>query len=98
MMRPSCARRAHAARINELRWWRQETPVGEVPPPMPAMRSVLRRDRHVARRPERAERAQERIRGARRHRVLAAGGKVGGYGGGLGMKRALLAIEGVAVG
>lgn len=29
------------------------------------------------------------------HRVLAAGGRIGGYGGGLGMKRALLAIEGV---
>jgi methylated-DNA-[protein]-cysteine S-methyltransferase len=31
------------------------------------------------------------------HRVLAAGGKIGGYGGGLGMKRTLLAIEGVGV-
>jgi methylated-DNA-[protein]-cysteine S-methyltransferase len=32
------------------------------------------------------------------HRVLAAGGKIGGYGGGLAIKRSLLAIEGVAVG
>lgn len=31
------------------------------------------------------------------HRVLAAGGRIGGYGGGLGMKRALLALEGVDV-
>jgi methylated-DNA-[protein]-cysteine S-methyltransferase len=31
------------------------------------------------------------------HRVLAAGGKIGGYGGGLDTKRALLAIEGVEV-
>jgi methylated-DNA-[protein]-cysteine S-methyltransferase len=31
------------------------------------------------------------------HRVLAAGGKIGGYGGGLDMKRTLLAIEGVEV-
>jgi methylated-DNA-[protein]-cysteine S-methyltransferase len=31
------------------------------------------------------------------HRVLAAGGRIGGYGGGLGMKRALLALEGVEV-
>ncbi|MGQ0802588.1 MAG: methylated-DNA--[protein]-cysteine S-methyltransferase [Actinomycetota bacterium] len=29
------------------------------------------------------------------HRVLATGGRIGGYGGGLGMKRALLALEGV---
>lgn len=32
------------------------------------------------------------------HRVLAAGGRIGGYGGGLGMKRTLLALEGVTVG
>lgn len=32
------------------------------------------------------------------HRVVAAGGRIGGYGGGLGTKRALLALEGVAVG
>jgi methylated-DNA-[protein]-cysteine S-methyltransferase len=31
------------------------------------------------------------------HRVLAAGGRIGGYGGGLGVKRALLALEGVDV-
>jgi len=31
------------------------------------------------------------------HRVLAAGGRVGGYGGGVVMKRALLALEGVTV-
>ena len=32
------------------------------------------------------------------HRVLAAGGRIGGYGGGLAMKRALLVLEGVEVG
>jgi len=32
------------------------------------------------------------------HRVLAAGGRIGGYGGGLDVKRSLLAIEGVEVG
>lgn len=31
------------------------------------------------------------------HRVLASGGKLGGYGGGLDVKRRLLALEGVAV-
>lgn len=31
------------------------------------------------------------------HRVLAAGGAIGGYGGGIPMKRALLAHEGIAV-
>ncbi len=31
------------------------------------------------------------------HRVLAAGGAIGGYGAGLGTKRALLALEGVEV-
>jgi methylated-DNA-[protein]-cysteine S-methyltransferase len=30
------------------------------------------------------------------HRVLASGGKIGGYGGGLPLKRRLLALEGVA--
>jgi methylated-DNA-[protein]-cysteine S-methyltransferase len=30
------------------------------------------------------------------HRVLASGGKIGGYGGGLALKRSLLEIEGVA--
>jgi methylated-DNA-[protein]-cysteine S-methyltransferase len=30
------------------------------------------------------------------HRVLASGGRIGGYGGGLAMKRQLLAIEGIA--
>lgn len=29
------------------------------------------------------------------HRVLASGGRIGGYGGGLAMKRQLLAIEGI---
>jgi methylated-DNA-[protein]-cysteine S-methyltransferase len=29
------------------------------------------------------------------HRVLASGGRIGGYGGGLDMKRQLLALEGV---
>jgi len=29
------------------------------------------------------------------HRVIAAGGRLGGFGGGLGMKRALLALEGI---
>lgn len=31
------------------------------------------------------------------HRVVAAGGRIGGYGGGLPMKRRLLALEGVVV-
>jgi O-6-methylguanine DNA methyltransferase len=31
------------------------------------------------------------------HRVIAAGGKLGGYGGNLAMKRALLAAEGIIV-
>jgi O-6-methylguanine DNA methyltransferase len=31
------------------------------------------------------------------HRVIAAGGRLGGYGGSEGMKRALLAAEGVTV-
>jgi methylated-DNA-[protein]-cysteine S-methyltransferase len=31
------------------------------------------------------------------HRVLAAAGRIGGYGGGLAMKRSLLAIEGVDI-
>ena len=31
------------------------------------------------------------------HRVIAAGGRLGGYGGSEGLKRALLAAEGVAV-
>jgi O-6-methylguanine DNA methyltransferase len=31
------------------------------------------------------------------HRVIAAGGKLGGYGGNVGMKRALLAAEGIVV-
>lgn len=32
------------------------------------------------------------------HRVLAAGGKLGGFGGGLHIKRALLALEGIELG
>jgi methylated-DNA-[protein]-cysteine S-methyltransferase len=31
------------------------------------------------------------------HRVLASGGKIGGYGGGLDLKRILLAIEGIEI-
>jgi methylated-DNA-[protein]-cysteine S-methyltransferase len=31
------------------------------------------------------------------HRVLASGGKIGGYGGGLAMKRRLLALEGLEI-
>jgi O-6-methylguanine DNA methyltransferase len=31
------------------------------------------------------------------HRVIAAGGRVGGYGGGEALKRALLAAEGISV-
>ncbi len=31
------------------------------------------------------------------HRVIAAGGRIGGYGGGEGLKRALLSAEGVVV-
>ena len=31
------------------------------------------------------------------HRVLASGGRIGGYGGGLTMKRALLSLEGITV-
>lgn len=31
------------------------------------------------------------------HRVIAAGGRLGGYGGNLGLKRALLAAEGLTV-
>lgn len=32
------------------------------------------------------------------HRVIAAGGKIGGFGGGLDRKRALLAVEGIELG
>lgn len=38
-----------------------------------------------------------RVRGVPCHRVVAAGGRLGGYGGSEGLKRALLTAEGVAV-
>lgn len=38
-----------------------------------------------------------RVTGVPCHRVVAAGGRLGGYGGSEGLKRALLAAEGVAV-
>jgi O-6-methylguanine DNA methyltransferase len=38
-----------------------------------------------------------RVPGVPCHRVVAAGGRLGGYGGSEGMKRALLAAEGVTV-
>jgi len=38
-----------------------------------------------------------RVPGVPCHRVIAAGGRLGGYGGSEGMKRALLAAEGLAV-
>ncbi|HET7695932.1 MAG TPA: MGMT family protein [Vicinamibacterales bacterium] len=38
-----------------------------------------------------------RVPGVPCHRVVAAGGRLGGYGGSEGMKRALLAAEGVPV-
>ncbi len=38
-----------------------------------------------------------RARGVPCHRVVAAGGRLGGYGGSEGLKRALLTAEGVAV-
>jgi O-6-methylguanine DNA methyltransferase len=38
-----------------------------------------------------------RVPGVPCHRVIAAGGRLGGYGGSEGMKRALLGAEGVAV-
>lgn len=38
-----------------------------------------------------------RVAGVPCHRVVAAGGRLGGYGGSEGLKRALLAAEGVAV-
>jgi len=38
-----------------------------------------------------------RVPGVPCHRVIAAGGRLGGYGGSEGLKRALLAAEGVAV-
>lgn len=39
-----------------------------------------------------------RVPGVPCHRVIAAGGRLGGYGGSEGLKRALLTAEGVAVG
>jgi methylated-DNA-[protein]-cysteine S-methyltransferase len=39
-----------------------------------------------------------RVAGVPCHRVIAAGGRLGGYGGNEGLKRALLAAEGVVVG
>jgi methylated-DNA-[protein]-cysteine S-methyltransferase len=38
-----------------------------------------------------------RVAGVPCHRVIAAGGRLGGYGGSEGLKRALLVAEGVAV-
>jgi O-6-methylguanine DNA methyltransferase len=38
-----------------------------------------------------------RVAGVPCHRVIAAGGRLGGYGGSEGMKRALLAAEGIRV-
>jgi O-6-methylguanine DNA methyltransferase len=38
-----------------------------------------------------------RIPGVPCHRVIAAGGRLGGYGGSEGLKRALLAAEGITV-
>jgi len=38
-----------------------------------------------------------RVPGVPCHRVIAAGGQLGGYGGSEGLKRALLAAEGIAV-
>jgi|SRR6266540_3345629 len=38
-----------------------------------------------------------RVAGVPCHRVIAAGGRLGGYGGSEGLKRALLAAEGVSV-
>lgn len=40
---------------------------------------------------------QARVPGLPYHRVIAAGGALGGYGGSLAMKRALLAAEGLSV-
>ena len=39
-----------------------------------------------------------RVPGVPCHRVIAAGGRLGGYGGSEGLKRALLTAEGLAVG
>ena len=38
-----------------------------------------------------------RVAGVPCHRVIAAGGALGGYGGSEGLKRALLAAEGITV-
>jgi O-6-methylguanine DNA methyltransferase len=56
----------------------------------------------VAGRPRAARAVGNIMRDCRRpdvpcHRVIAAGGRLGGYGGNEGMKRALLAAEGVIV-
>jgi methylated-DNA-[protein]-cysteine S-methyltransferase len=40
---------------------------------------------------------QARAPGLPYHRVIAAGGRLGGYGGNLGLKRALLVAEGLSV-
>ena len=40
---------------------------------------------------------QARVPGLPYHRVIAAGGRLGGYGGNLGLKRALLVAEGLIV-
>jgi methylated-DNA-[protein]-cysteine S-methyltransferase len=170
-MRASCAKSAHSERIDELRWWRQETPVGEMTvvagdaglcrihlngsdPPDGAFerddRVAAELDQYFAGRRREftvpidldgvtasfRRRVYETLHhdvpygetvsygelavmagrpGAARpvgsamasnpiavvipcHRVLAAGGRIGGYGGGLAMKRALLELEGVEIG
>jgi O-6-methylguanine DNA methyltransferase len=40
---------------------------------------------------------EAKVPGLPYHRVIAAGGRLGGYGGNLGLKRALLAAEGLTV-
>jgi methylated-DNA-[protein]-cysteine S-methyltransferase len=40
---------------------------------------------------------EARVPGLPYHRVIAAGGRLGGYGGDLGLKRALLVAEGLTV-
>jgi O-6-methylguanine DNA methyltransferase len=56
----------------------------------------------LAGRPRAARAVGNIMRGCRRpdvpcHRVIAAGGRLGGYGGSQGLKRALLVAEGVVV-
>jgi methylated-DNA-[protein]-cysteine S-methyltransferase len=73
--------------------------VGRIPPGQVVTYGDLAR---IAGRP-RAARAvgtimrRARVPGLPYHRVIAAGGRVGGYGGAPGMKAALLGAEGVAI-